>query len=65
MSSNKEYLSTAGIDHNYVGIRIKYSRFSHVFFYTDDLVKAFIWSKFIHKNNLSTILDHAMTGIAR
>ena len=64
MLSNKEYLSTASIDDNYVRIRVEQSRFPHVFFDAYYLVKAFAWSKFVHKKNLSTILDHAMAGIA-
>ena len=64
MLSNKEYLSAASIDHNYVCIWVEQSRFSHVFFDSYDLVKTFAWCKFVHKKNLSSILDHAMASIA-
>ena len=64
MLSIKEYLSTACIDDNYVRIRVEQSRFPHIFFDSNDLVKAFARGKFIHEKNLSTVLDHAMTSIA-
>ena len=64
MLGNEEDLPTAREDHNYVRIAKSGSQHSHVFFDSKDLVESLTRDEFVHKNDLSAILDHAMAGIA-
>jgi hypothetical protein len=63
MLSDKEDLPTTSEDHNIVGIAESGGQHSHVFFDSKDLVESFTGDEFIHKNDLSAILNHAMTSI--
>ena len=65
MLSNQEDLPTAGKYHYYVRIAESCGQHSHVFFDPKDLIESFGRDELIHKNDLSAILDHAVTGIAR
>ena len=64
MLGYQENLSTTSVDHNQVRIWVLLSQNPNIFFYSEDLVKSFAGNKFIQKNDLSAILDHAMAGKA-
>ena len=61
---NEKNFSATSEDHNNICIWVFQSRHSNVFFNTEDLIEAFVTRNFIHKNDLSSTLDHAMTRIA-
>ena len=61
MSGDQENFPTAGENHNYVCIEESHSQLSHIFLGSKHLVKAFTRGNLIDKDNLSPILDHAMT----
>ena len=65
MLGNKEDLPTTSEDHNIVGIAESGGQHSYVFFDSKDFVESLTRDEFVHKNDLSAVLDHAMAGIAR
>ena len=65
MCRDEEYLSATGEDSYKVGIRIFLSNVPQILFSSVKLVKAFLRVKFIHKNELPSIHDHAMASVAR
>ena len=64
MLSYEENLPTAGEDHDYVRIAEPNSQHSHNFFHSKNLVESFSRVEFVNQNDLSAVLDHAMTGKA-
>ena len=64
MLSNQENFSAASKDPNLVSVRVLLCQHPDVFFSSIDFVETFFGDKFINKNNLSTILDHAVTSKA-
>ena len=65
MCRDKEYLPATGEDSYEVGIRIFLSNVSQILFGSENLIKASLSIEFIHKNELPSIHDHAVAGIAR
>ena len=65
MWRDEEYLPATGEDSYKVGIRILLSNVPQILFSSVKLVKASPGIEFIHKNELSSIHDHAVAGIAR
>lgn len=63
MLGNEKDLPTASEDHDIVGIAEPGGQHPHVFFDSKYLVESFTRDEFIHKNDLSTVLNHAVTGI--
>ena len=65
MRGDEEYLSATGKDSYKVGVWILLSNVPQILFSSVKLVKAFLRVKFIHKNELPSIHDHAMASVAR
>ena len=65
MWRDNEYLPATGENSYKVGIRIFLSNVSQILFGSIKLVEASLRIEFIHKNELSPILNHAVAGIAR
>ena len=61
MLSYKENFSTASENYNYVCIGESQCLLSHIFFYSKNLVETSGWRKLINENDLSAVLNHAMT----
>ena len=64
MWRDEEYLPATGEDRYEVGIRILLSNVPQILFGSVKLVKAFLRIEFIHKNELPSIHDHTVAGIA-
>ena len=64
MLGHKENFPATGENSDDVGIRMGERGNSHVLFCAKELVEAFGFRVFIHKDDLSAILDHAMASIA-
>ena len=65
MWRDEEYLPATGEDRYEVGIRILLSNVPQILFGSVKLVKASPSIEFIQKNELPSIHDHAVAGIAR
>ena len=65
MWRDKEYLPATGKDSYEVGIRILLSNVPQILFGSEKLIKAFLSIEYIHKNELPSIHNHAVAGIAR
>jgi hypothetical protein len=59
---DQKNFSTASEDHNQVCVWVFLSQKSDIFFNSKDLVETFCGEEFIKKNDLSAVLNHAMTG---
>ena len=64
MLRDEEYLPATGEDCYKVGVWIFLSNIPQTLFGGEKLVKASLRIEFIHKNELSSIHDHAVAGIA-
>ena len=65
MLRDEEYLPATGEDSYKVSIRIFLSNISQILFSCIKLVETSLGIEFIHKNELSSIHNHAVAGIAR
>ena len=65
MRRDEEYLPATSEDCDEIGVRIFLSNVPQILFSSVKLVKAFLRVKFIHKNELPSIHDHAMASVAR
>ena len=65
MWRDEEYLPATGEDSYKVGIRILLSNVSQILFGSEKLIKASLSIELIYKNELPSIHDHAVAGIAR
>ena len=65
MRRYEKYLPTTGEDSYKVSIRILLSNIPQILFGSEKFVKASLRIELIHKNELSSIHDHAMACIAR
>ena len=64
MLRDEENLPTASKYCYQVAVLVILCGSSHIFFCAKNLVKAFGLVEFINKNNLSTVCDHTVAGIA-
>ena len=64
MLGHKEYFPTTGKNSDNVGIRIALGSSSHILFCTEKLIKAFLFGVLVNQDDLSAVLDHAMTRVA-
>ena len=60
--SHHENFSTASVDYNQICVGVLLSQISDILFDSKDPVETFCGEEFIEKNNLSAILNHAMTS---